>query len=97
MMDSYPTETSALQARTEVTLLEHFPDDAKPYPLLHKSTHIQFLARNLLQGFTTKYTSQDASQPWLVYWSLHSLSLLQVDLDPDNKQRYMQHPDFSHY
>jgi hypothetical protein len=43
--------------------------------------------RNLVQGFPPRYISQDASQPWLMFWTLQSLSALQVAIDPDNKQR----------
>ncbi|KAH9976081.1 terpenoid cyclases/protein prenyltransferase alpha-alpha toroid [Russula compacta] len=42
--------------------------------------------------------SQDASQPWLMFWTLQSFSVLQVAIDPDTKQRAIntimrwQHP-----
>lgn len=98
--DCYPSATSDLQAHTEHVLSER---RAKPRtdkePSLDKNNHIQFLARNLLQGFPSRYTSQDASQPWLSFWTLHSLSILQVSLDPGNKQKAIdtiltwQHPD----
>jgi protein farnesyltransferase subunit beta len=48
---------------------------------------LQFLARNLAQGFLARYTSQDADQPWLLFWTLQSFSILQVGLDPADKQR----------
>jgi protein farnesyltransferase subunit beta len=48
---------------------------------------MQFLVRNLVQGFPERYKSQDASQPWLLYWTLQAFSILQVGLDPGNKQR----------
>jgi protein farnesyltransferase subunit beta len=85
--DSYPTETSDLQAATEDTLLNHIPDGSSQPPNLQKNAHMQFLARNLIQGFPSRYISQDASQPWLMFWTLQSFSFLQVALDPDNKQR----------
>ena len=85
--DSYPTETSRLQASCEDTLAEHIPRTADSAPSLQKNAHLQFLVRNLLQGFPARYISQDASQPWLLFWSIHGFSLLQVALDPDNKQR----------
>jgi protein farnesyltransferase subunit beta len=86
--DSYPTDTSRLQAETEEILLKHIPSAVDPSPPLQKNSHIQFLVRNLLQGFPVRYISQDASQPWLMYWTLHAFSLLQVGLDPDTRQRY---------
>ena len=83
--DSYPTETSRHQAETEEILLANYEN---PQSQLRKNAHMQYLVRNLLQGFPVRYTSQDASQPWLMYWTLHALALLGVDLDPDNKQMY---------
>ena len=86
--DSYPTPTSTLQASTERILASHIPaDTSKPDYELKKNTHIQFIARVMLQGFPSKYISQDASQPWLMFWILESFSILQVGLDPGNKQR----------
>lgn len=86
--DSYPTPTSILQASTERILASHVPNltfeaDCE----LNRNTHVQFIARVMLQGFPTKYISQDASQPWLMFWILESFSILQVGLDPGNKQR----------
>ncbi|KAF4596905.1 Protein farnesyltransferase subunit beta [Pleurotus pulmonarius] len=102
--DAFPTATSRLQAETEAVLLDHIPTQASAETTqapakLHKSAHIQFLARNFIQGFPAKYTSQDASQPWLMFWTLQGFSVLQVGLDPGNKQRAIdtiltwQHPD----
>ncbi|KAJ7475178.1 terpenoid cyclases/protein prenyltransferase alpha-alpha toroid [Mycena galericulata] len=96
--DAFPTPTSSTQAETEKVLLEHFPA-ADSTPTLEKNAHMQFLIRNLVQGFPQRYTSQDASQPWLMYWTLQAFSVLQVGLDPGNKQKAIdtimasQHPD----
>ncbi|CAK5263324.1 unnamed protein product [Mycena citricolor] len=98
-IDGFPTHTSSTQSDTENILLSHLPSDLKATPTLDKNAHMQFLVRNLVQGFPSRYISQDASQPWLLYWSLQSFSVLQVGLDPGNKQRAidtlmaMQHPD----
>ena len=86
--DSYPTPTSELHASTERILASYVPADESEVDYeLKKNTHIQFIARAMLQGFPSKYISQDASQPWLVFWILQSFSILQVGLDPGNKQR----------
>jgi len=88
--DGYTTITSLFQAETETVLQEYIPDASfTPKPLLEKRPHMQFLIRNLVQGFPTRYTSQDASQPWLLFWTLQSFSILQVGLDPGNKQRFV--------
>ena len=50
---------------------------------------MQYLIRNLVQGFPTRYTSQDASQPWLMFWTVQSFGILQVALDPTTKQKYV--------
>ena len=88
-IDGFPTSTSRTQAETEAVLLEHIPDPSSPHakPTLQKNAHMQFLVRNLVQGFPTRYTSQDASQPWLLFWTLQAFSVLQVALDPGNKQK----------
>ncbi|KAJ7730846.1 terpenoid cyclases/protein prenyltransferase alpha-alpha toroid [Mycena maculata] len=100
-IDSFPTPTSSTQAETEKVLLQHFPaaDSTNATPTLQKNAHMQFLIRNLVQGFPQRYTSQDASQPWLMYWTLQAFSILQVGLDPGNRQKAIdtimasQHPD----
>ncbi|EIN06481.1 terpenoid cyclases/Protein prenyltransferase [Punctularia strigosozonata HHB-11173 SS5] len=97
--DSFPTETSKLQAETEDILIKHLPTGSSSPPVLQRNSHLQFLVRNLVQGFPAPYTSQDASQPWLMYWTLQGFSTLQVALDPANKQKVIdtvmawQHPD----
>ena len=85
--DQHITETSDVQAETESILLKHLPLDPESLPPLQRQQHLQFLVRNLVQGFPSRYISQDASQPWLLYWTLHSFSVMGVVLDPNNKQR----------
>ena len=86
--DSYPTPTSTLQESTERILASHVQANTSGAGCeLKKNTHIQFIARVMLQGFPSKYISQDASQPWLMFWILESFSVLQVGLDSGNKQR----------
>jgi protein farnesyltransferase subunit beta len=87
-IDAYPTETSDLQADTEHILQDQVPpDDGPDGRVLHKNDHVVFLIRNLTQGFPARYMGQDASQPWLLFWTLQSFSTLQVAIDPDSKQR----------
>lgn len=92
--DGFDTDTSVSQAATEDILASHIPlapsastPATRTLPALNRNAHLQFLVRNLTQGFPAKYTSQDASQPWLMFWTVQSFSILQVGLDPDNKQR----------
>lgn len=87
--DGYPTATTDLQHDTEDVLNSVLlgAQAVEPEPVLNKNAHIQFLARNLIQGFPLRYTSQDASQPWLMFWTLQAFSILQVGIDPGNKQK----------
>ncbi len=62
-------------------------DDNKHTPTLQKPAHVQFLLRNMVQGFPARYTSQDASQPWLIFWTLQGFSVLGVGLDEVTKKR----------
>jgi protein farnesyltransferase subunit beta len=85
-IDAYPTKTSDLQADTEDILQDEVPlDDVEL--ILDKKSHLTFLVRNLVQGFPARYMSQDASQPWLMFWTVQSFSTLQIAIDPDTKQR----------
>ena len=89
--DLYQTPTSILQESTERILASHVPTSASEANYeLKKNTHIQFIARAMLQGFPSKYIGQDASQPWLIFWNLESFSILQVGLDSGLKQRLAQ-------
>jgi protein farnesyltransferase subunit beta len=96
-IDGYPTATSKEQAETEQVLLKHQPlvdpDDPdaagdSDEALVQKKFHLSYVVRNLVQGFPSRYASQDVSQPWLMYYTLQSLSLLQTELDKGNRQRY---------
>lgn len=92
-VDGYPTDTSTLQATTENVLQSHWAKqvagDTNHVVALKKDSHVQFLLRNLVQGFPPRYTSQDASQPWLIFWTLQGFSVLGVGLDEQTKRRYV--------
>jgi protein farnesyltransferase subunit beta len=90
--DGFPTHTSDEQIQVE-NLLSNFKP-GKPSsesPTLNKNAHINFLVRMLLKGMPSRHVSQDASQPWILFWVLQSLSIMGVGIDPDNKQRYVQY------
>ncbi|KAI0628312.1 terpenoid cyclases/Protein prenyltransferase [Trametes polyzona] len=97
--DGYTTATSTLQAATENVIKSHILPPNGPQPELQKRFHFEFLLRNLRQGFPERYVSQDASQPWLIYWTLHGFSILGAGLDDVTKKRSietllaLQHPD----
>ena len=83
--DGYRTATSVLQSATETTIKSH-RENATGAELQRRS-HFDFLLRNLRQGFPERYISQDASQPWLIYWTLHGFSVLGAGLDDQTKKR----------
>lgn len=85
--DGYPTATSLLQSETEAAIKSLVPPGDIPQVELQKRSHFEFLLRNLRQGFPARYVSQDASQPWLIYWTLHGFSILGAGLDDQTKKR----------
>lgn len=101
--DSYPTPTSTLQESTERILASHVPINTPETGYeLKKSIHIPFIARAMLQGLPSKYISQDASQPWLMFGSLRALASCRLDLtrvtnkgrlDPPHMFRELISPD----
>ncbi|KAG2131102.1 terpenoid cyclases/protein prenyltransferase alpha-alpha toroid [Suillus cothurnatus] len=90
--DSYETETTDHQIETETILLKHLPLNPDSPSPLQKDAHLQFLVRNLIQGFPSRYISQDASQPWLLYWTLQSFSTCFFCRAIDTIMAW-QHPD----
>ncbi|XP_071801144.1 protein farnesyltransferase subunit beta-like [Asterias amurensis] len=89
--DGVHTHSSDVQENVEASVSEMFetfllsredehPDKTKP--LLHRDSHISFLRKGL-HNLSENYESLDASRPWLCYWILHSLHLLDQPL-PDN-------------
>lgn len=101
-VDRYPTGTSDLQAATENVLKARLqlhkasPEECTADgPILQRNNHLQFLLRNLVQGFPARYVSQDASQPWLFFWTLQGFSVLGVGLDELTKQRCVSRPGLS--
>ncbi|PIL34579.1 hypothetical protein GSI_03358 [Ganoderma sinense ZZ0214-1] len=95
--DGYRTATSVLQSATETTIKSH--RESATEAQLQRRSHFDFLLRNLRQGFPERYISQDASQPWLIYWTLHGFSILGAGLDDQTKKRTietllaLQHPE----
>ena len=56
---------------------------------LWREKHIQFLKRGLVQ-LSPDYECLDASRPWLCYWIIHSLSLLDYTLLPAEAQKVVE-------
>ena len=50
---------------------------------LKRDAHVKFLQRHIGRQLPEPFSVLDASQTWVVYWTLHSLSLLNAPL-PEN-------------
>ena len=94
-IDGYPSDTSQLQTSTEKVLRSRLDsvladensEEKSAGPVLARDQHLQFLLRNLRQGFPERYVSQDASQPWLIFWTLQGFSVMGVGMDEKSRQR----------
>ncbi|KAK7103387.1 protein farnesyltransferase subunit beta-like [Littorina saxatilis] len=59
--------------------LDIFPD----IPILERNNHKEFLLKGL-KNLSASYECLDASRPWLCYWILHGLSLLDYEVSEDH-------------
>ncbi|GAA6010604.1 hypothetical protein JCM10207_007759 [Rhodosporidiobolus poonsookiae] len=86
------TDTLRSQLETEESisslLTEHLSSTSSP--LLQREQHQAFLARLLRAPLPKAFTGLDASRPWLVYWAVHSLALLDAQLDPASCKRVVE-------
>ena len=91
-VDDHPTRTSNEQLETERRVDQVVQDwKSPPPPSIHRlpppsltllrDTHVHFLLRSL-ELLPSDYASLDASRPWLIYWSLQSLSALLYPIPP---------------
>ncbi|KAI9300007.1 terpenoid cyclases/protein prenyltransferase alpha-alpha toroid, partial [Cunninghamella echinulata] len=88
--DKFPTESSIEQKRTEESVLERFipyaPNNLQKESLdsilLERQLHIKYVNRGL-QYLGRWLVSLDASRPWLMYWMLQSLGLLEAPITKD--------------
>ncbi|EUC55906.1 terpenoid cyclase/protein prenyltransferase [Rhizoctonia solani AG-3 Rhs1AP] len=98
--DGRDTQTSLAQYETETAISDllivlNNPSDVR----LNRAIHAQWAHTSLVQGLPSRYTSQDASQPWLIYWASQALTCLGIRLEDSTKQHTIdtilanQHPD----
>lgn len=75
------TDSSSDQVDVETVILKIFKQFEKSaeiepeFPVIRKRVHCQLL-KDYLRTLPQKYECLDASRTWIVYWVLHSLSLL---------------------
>lgn len=88
--DGVITQTYKEQNQVEITVERCFDafkaeyiskdeEDQLSLPLLSRKKHKEWLLRSL-RTLSSSYMCLDASQPWLCYWILNSLSLLDVQI-----------------
>ena len=107
-VDGRPTATSAEQLETEGRVDGVVEDWKSPQPshrtqltpslTLLRDIHVGYLLRSL-ELLPAGYAALDASRPWLIYWSLQSLSALFYPIPPPLAHRCLgflarcQHPN----
>jgi len=84
--DGLPTTTSKQQGEIEAKIAEVYgrlrDSDIGESVYLLRRKHLAYL-RQGIRHLPAAFSSLDASQPWLCYWSLHSISLLGGNIPPD--------------
>ncbi|XP_060562237.1 protein farnesyltransferase subunit beta-like [Ruditapes philippinarum] len=58
-------------------------------PVLHRDEHVAFLRKGL-SNLSSSYECLDASRPWLCYWILHALELLDEPLNDETISQVAQ-------
>ncbi|CCJ29712.1 unnamed protein product [Pneumocystis jirovecii] len=78
--DIVETETAAVQLETERICMRHLSDNIHE-PQLNLTSHITYLLNVLTKPLPKPYIALDASQPWIIYWTLCAYSLLGQSVD----------------
>lgn len=84
--DSLTTVTSEEQEKVEFKVSRNYKSYLEVLYLdpefpLHRTKHLNYLRRGL-RHLSDSYECLDASRPWLCYWILHSLELLDEHISP---------------
>lgn len=87
--DGLVTDTLTTQHETEKTISELLTTHMSSFtpPVLERSQHMDYLLGVFTHPLPAGYVALDASRPWLLYWTLHSLALLDGELDADASDR----------
>eukprot|EP00727_Mastigamoeba_balamuthi_P009844 m51a1_g5482 hypothetical protein (395) ;mRNA; f:311850-313386 len=76
------TRSSVDQQSTELVVSRCFAACADEAPDLWVGDHSQYLFASI-EGLSAGYCTLDASQPWLLYWSLNAVDLLGLPITPE--------------
>ncbi|XP_037500289.1 protein farnesyltransferase subunit beta [Rhipicephalus sanguineus] len=88
--DDYPTASSEEQKKVEDSVDAFFKTSQAAVrleegcPRLQRERHVAYLMKGL-SHLPKAYQDLDASRPWLCYWILHSLELLEITLYSEMK------------
>lgn len=92
--DTQPTPTSNEEASVEIDIasvldpfLDPQPGEPSPPIELHRGSHVAFLSKLLAKPLPAAYVGFDGTRPWLLYWSLHSFTLLGHAIDDVTRAR----------
>lgn len=80
--DDFPTLSSVDQLDVLEDLLS-----LPPLLSLDITQHAQYLSKTLDQSLSRHFVSLDASRPWIIYWILHALDLLNIQITESQKTR----------
>ncbi|KAK4052501.1 CAAX farnesyltransferase (FTase) subunit beta [Microbotryomycetes sp. JL201] len=82
------TLTAQLDAEQEISslLTTHMTTNGSS-AVLHRAEHVAFLSSFLRDKLHSAFTALDASRPWLLYWCIHSLALLDRQVDDSAQDR----------
>jgi len=90
------TNSGLEQRNTEESCLRLFEKAEKAHselgdslPILNRTKTVGFVKKGLVE-LSQGYECLDASRPWLVYWLVHSLELLEEPLTEEEKEKIAQ-------
>ncbi|KAI8833062.1 farnesyltransferase, CAAX box, beta [Chytriomyces cf. hyalinus JEL632] len=88
--DNQTTSTSELQAETEESifalLANHQTEESSRSLFLTRTAHVRFL-KSAFKGLGRGFVSLDASKPWILFWIIHALDLLEEPLLTEERER----------
>ncbi|XP_028409081.1 protein farnesyltransferase subunit beta-like [Dendronephthya gigantea] len=89
--DGFPTHTTEEQRRVESAIITNYElmeeiSEGISELVLNRKKHIQYCVKGLNQ-LSSSYSCLDASRPWLCFWILHSLELLDQPITKEIAER----------
>lgn len=91
-INSHPSPTLDEQFETESLISDLLKLTSPPSTengtgtVLRKGDHVKYVC-STMNYLAAPYVALDASRPWLLFWTMHSLDLLGCALDDETKKR----------